>query len=108
MNTYSKLRRTIVKEGNVYSAKSLFSGLIKEEVGKIDIDNPEFYDIETKTLKLGNLCADNIKKGLEPDISIGGKLYTTYCALAHLSNTLEPSLVTKFHYNIDKLYIRSS
>ena len=104
MNTYSKLRRTIVKEGNVYSAKSLFSGLIKEEVGKIDIDNPEFYDIETKTLKLGNLCADNIKKGLEPDISIGGKLYTTYCALAHLSNTLEPSLVTKFHYNIDKLY----
>lgn len=104
MNTYSKLRRTIVKEGNVYSAKSLFSGLIKEEVGKIDIDNPEFYDIETKTLKLGNLCADNIKKGLEPDISIGGKLYTTYCALAHLSNILEPSLVTKFHYNIDKLY----
>ncbi len=104
MNFYSKLRRTIVKEGNVYSAKSLFSGLIKEEIGKIDIDNPEFYDIETKTLKLGNLCADNIKKGLEPDISIGGKLYTTYCALAHLSNTLEPSLVTKFHYNIDKLY----
>ena len=104
MNTYSKLRRTIVKEGNVYSAKSLFSGLIKEEVGKIDIDNPEFYDIETKTLKLGNLCADNIKKGLEPDITIGGTLYTTYCALAHLSNILEPSLVTKFHYNIDKLY----
>ena len=104
MNTYSKLRRTIVKEGNVYSAKSLFSGLIKEEVGKIDIDNPEFYDIETKTLKLGNLCADNIKKGLEPDITIGGTLYTTYCALAHLSSILEPSLVTKFHYNIDKLY----
>ena len=51
MNSYSKLRRTIIKEGNVYSAKSLFSGLIKEEVGKIDIDNPEFYDIETKTLK---------------------------------------------------------
>lgn len=104
MNFYSKLRRTIVKEGGVYSAKNLFSGLIKEEVGKIDIDNPEFYDIETKTLKLGNLCADNIKKGLEPNISIGGKLYTTYCALAHLSNILEPSLVTKFHYNIDKLY----
>jgi hypothetical protein len=104
MNFYSKLRRTIVKEGNVYSAKSLFSGLIKEEIGKIDIDNPEFYDIETKTLKLGNLCADNIKKGLEPDITIGGTLYTTYCALAHLSNILEPSLVTKFHYNIDKLY----
>jgi hypothetical protein len=104
MNFYSKLRRTIVKEGNVYSAKSLFNGLIKEEIGKIDIDNPEFYDIETKTLKLGNLCADNIKKGLEPNISIGGKLYTTYCALAHLSNILEPSLVTKFHYNIDKLY----
>ena len=104
MNSYSKLRRTIIKEGNVYSAKSLFSGLIKEEVGKIDIDNPEFYDIETKTLKLGNLCADNLKKNLEPDISIGGKLYTTYCALAHLSNILEPSLVTKFHYNIDKLY----
>lgn len=104
MNSYSKLRRTIIKEGNVYSAKSLFSGLIKEEVGKIDIDNPEFYDIETKTLKLGNLCADNIKKDLEPDISIGGKLYTTYCALAHLSSILEPSLVTKFHYNIDKLY----
>ena len=104
MNSYSKLRRTIIKEGIVYSAKSLFSGLIKEEVGKIDIDNPEFYDIETKTLKLGNLCADNIKKDLEPDISIGGKLYTTYCALAHLSSILEPSLVTKFHYNIDKLY----
>ena len=105
MNTYSNLRRTIIKEGNVYSAKNLFGNLIKENEKQTTLlDNPEFYDIETKTLKLGNLCARDIKNEKQPNISIDGGMYTTYCALAHLSSILESNLVTKFHYNIDKLY----
>lgn len=104
MNIFSRLRRTIIKENNIYKFGDIFGDLINEEVGVLDIDNPEFYDIETKTLKLGNLCAKDIRDQKTPNINVGGRLYTTYCALAHLSNTLNPNLVPKFQYNIDKIY----
>jgi hypothetical protein len=104
MNIFSKLRRNVIKENNIYKIKDIFGDLLNEGVGQPDIDNPEFYDIQTKTLKLGNLCAKDIKDNKNPNINIGGQLYTTYCALAQLSNTLDPNLVNQFHYNIDKLY----
>jgi hypothetical protein len=104
MNIFSKLRRNVIKENNIYKIKDIFGDLLNEGVGQPDIDNPEFYDIQTKTLKLGNLCAKDIKDNKNPNINIGGQLYTTYCALAQLSNTLDPNLANQFHYNIDKLY----
>ena len=104
MNILSKLRRTVISEGNIYNVKDIFGDLIREEVFNPNIDNPEFYDVETKTLKLGNLCAKEINDNKTPDIQMGNSLYTTYCALAHLSNTIDRGLVNKFHYNIDKLY----
>lgn len=105
MNIYSKLRRNIINEGEVYKIKNLFGNLIKENENQVTLlDNPEFYDIETKTLKLGNLCSRDIESNKTPKVNMGGNLYTTYCALAHLSNTLDKSLTTKFHYNIDKIY----
>ena len=103
-NIYSFFRRNIINEGDVYNVKDLFGGLIKEEGNQITIDDPEFYDMETKTLKLGNLCARDINRGVTPNVNMGGQLYSVYCALTQLSNTLEPSLVQKLHYNIDKIY----
>ena len=103
MDIFSKLRRNIINEGSVYKIKDLFGDLIKENQTTL-LDDPEFYDISTKTLKLGNLCARDIKENKTPKINIGGKMYTTYCALAHLTSILEPNLVPKFHYNIDKIY----
>ena len=105
MNVFSKLRRNIINEDGVYKIKDLFGDLIKENQTTL-LDNPEFYDISTKTLKLGNLCARDIESGKIPKINIGGQLYSTYCALAHLSSVLEPNLIPKFHYNIDKIYKR--
>lgn len=103
-NIYSFFRRNIINEGDVYNVKDLFGGLIKEEGNQITIDDPEFYDMETKTLKLGNLCARDINRGVTPNVNMGGQLYSVYCALTQLSNILEPSLVQKLHYNIDKIY----
>jgi len=104
MSIYSKLRRNIVESGGVYKIKDLF-GVIKEDSAQLSLlDDPEFYDISTKTLKLGNLCARDIGGNKIPTINMGGQMYTTYCALAHLSNILEPNLIPKFHYNIDKIY----
>jgi len=104
MNFFARLRRNVSVEGNLYNAKELFGDLLKENEQQTFLDNPEFYDIETKTLKLGNLCVRDIKNNSAPNVKMGGELHTTYCALAHLSNTLEKSLVTKLHYNIDKIY----
>jgi uncharacterized protein (DUF1697 family) len=105
MKIFSRLRRNIIEEGSIYNVKELFGVLVGEnEVQQTLLDNPKFYDIETKTLKLGNLCARDIKSNKTPTITIGSDLYTTYCALAHLSNSLEPSLITTLHYNIDKIY----
>lgn len=103
-NINSFFRRNIINEGDVYNVKDLFGGLIKEEENQITIDDPEFYDMETKTLKLGNLCARDINRGVTPNVNMGGQLYSVYCALTQLSNTLEPSLTQKLHYNIDKIY----
>jgi hypothetical protein len=100
MKIFSRLRRNIIEEGSIYNVKELFGVLVGEnEVQQTLLDNPKFYDIETKTLKLGNLCARDIKSNKTPTITIGSDLYTTYCALAHLSNSLEPSLITTLHYN---------
>jgi hypothetical protein len=105
MGIYSNLRRNIVESGGVYKIKDLFGGFILENQDQLSLlDDPEFYDISTKTLKLGNLCARDIKGDKTPTINMGGQMYTTYCALAHLSNILEPNLIPKFHYNIDKIY----
>ena len=103
MNIFSRLRRNIINEGNVYKIEELFGDLINENQTTL-LDNPEFYDISTKTLKLGNLCARDIEQNKTPKINVGGQMYTTYCALAHLTSILDPNLVTKFHYNIDKIY----
>lgn len=100
---YSKLRRNIIESGGVYKIKDLFGGVIKENQTSL-LDDPEFYDINTKTLKLGKLCARDIKDNKTPTINMGGQMYSTYCALTQLSNILEPSLVNKLHYNIDKIY----
>jgi hypothetical protein len=100
---YSKLRRNIVESGGVYKIKDLLGDVIKENQTTL-LDDPEFYDISTKTLKLGNLCAKDIKSGTTPKINMHGQMYTTYCALSQLSSILEPSLVPKLHYNIDKIY----
>ena len=100
---YSKLRRNIVESGGVYKIKDLIGDVIKENQTTL-LDDPEFYDISTKTLKLGNLCAKDIKSGTTPKINMRGQMYTTYCALSQLSSILEPSLVPKLHYNIDKIY----
>ena len=64
MNIFSKLRRTIVTEGGVYNVNDLFGSLLREENTPPEIYNPEFYDIETHTLKLGNLCYNETKKSL--------------------------------------------
>lgn len=105
MNIYSKLRRNIINEGEVYKIKNLFGSLIKENKNQATLlDDPEFYDISTKTLKLGSLCSKDIKLDTTPKINMGGQIYTTYCALSQLSKILEPSLVPKLHYNIDKIY----
>jgi hypothetical protein len=104
MNLYSKLRRNIIEENGVYKVKDLFGDIIKEGVFEPEIDNPRFYDIQTRTIKLGALCAEEIKNSTKPEIEMDGVLYTTYCALTHISNSLDGSLVNKFHYNIDKIY----
>lgn len=93
----SYLRRNVITSNKI-------NNLVKEEIHQPEIDNPEFYDIETKTLKLGILCARDIKTNKTPNIEMGGKLYTTYCALTQLSNTLDKNLVPKFQHNIDKVY----
>ena len=79
MNIFSRLRRNIINEGNVYKIEELFGDLINENQTTL-LDNPEFYDISTKTLKLGNLCARDIEQNKTPKINLGGQMYTTYCA----------------------------
>ena len=103
MDVLSKIRRTIIEVGGVYKIKTILGDLIKEEQMTL-LDDPEFYDVNTKTLKLGNLCARDINSNKPPTVNLGGKLYTTYCALTQLSNTIDPSIVSKLHHNIDKIY----
>ena len=97
MDIYSNLRRNIILEGNIYSVKELFSGFITEDLSNTEIDNPQFYDIESQTLKLGSLCADETKRNQKPNLSYNGAQYTTYCALLQLSNNLTSNLQNNFH-----------
>ena len=75
MNIHSNSRRNVVLEGNVYKIKDLFNGLIEEEFYKPKIDNPEFYNVKTKTLKLGKLCSEDIRRNIKPTIEIDGVFY---------------------------------
>ena len=104
MNIFSKLRRTIVTEGGVYNVNDLFGSLLREENTPPEIYNPEFYDIETHTLKLGNLCYNETKKSSEPTIEWNNNVYTTYCALLQLSNTISSGKQNELHKNIDIIY----
>lgn len=103
MSIFSKIRRNIILEGNVYKADDLFGNLIKENE-KPKIDNPEFYDVETRALKLGNLCSDELKKGVTPSVDMEGATYTTYCALLQLSHNLPQNLVNQYHRDLDIIY----
>jgi len=101
MNFFSKLRRNIITEGSVYNVKDLF------EVNENDtpqIDDPKFYDLETKTLKLGALCANEINSRIIPTIDINGRKYTTYCALSQLSHNLTKTMADQLHRNLDTIY----
>lgn len=98
MDFFSKLRRNIITEGSVYNVKDLFEGDTPE------IDNPDFYDLETKTLKLGNLCANEINSNTPPTIDINGRKYTTYCALSQLSHSLTKSMSDQLHRDLDTIY----
>jgi hypothetical protein len=104
MSIYSKLRRTIVSEGQVYKINDLFGGVLKEENIPPSIDNPEFYDVSTHTLKLGNLCKNETDKNVNGDIEWNNNKYTTYCALLQLSNTVPTGIKDKLHRNIDVIY----
>ena len=104
MGIYSNLRRNTILEGNIYSAKNLFSGFLKEDLSNPEIDNPKFYDIESQTLKLGSLCIDETKRNEKPNLSYNGLKYTTYCALLQLSNNLPTSLQNNFHKDLDTIY----
>jgi hypothetical protein len=103
MNFFSKIRRNIVTEGGVYKVSNLFGTLVKENETP-EIDNPEFYDITTKTLKLGNLCVDELNKEVTPSIEIDGTTYTTYCALLQLSHNLPKNIVNQYHKDLDTIY----
>jgi hypothetical protein len=101
MDFFSKLRRNIITEGSVYNVKDLFEEV---EGDAPEIDNPDFYDLETKTLKLGNLCANEINSNTPPTIDINGRKYTTYCALSQLSHSLTKSMSDQLHRDLDTIY----
>ena len=64
MSFYSKLRRNIIESGGVYKVKDLFGGVIKEDSNQTTLlDDPRFYDISTKTLKLGIYVRGMLKVG---------------------------------------------
>jgi len=104
MSIYSKLRRTIVSEGQIYKINDLFGNILKEENTPPPIDNPEFYDVSTHTLKLGNLCKNELDRNNNADIEWNNNKYTTYCALLQLSNTVPLGIKDKLHRNIDVIY----
>ena len=103
MNIFSKIRRTIITEGSVYKISDLFDGLVRE-TEEPEIDNPKYYDIETRTLKLGNLCSNELEQDVTPSIEMDGSNYTTYCALLQLSHNLPKSLVDQYHRSLDIIY----
>ena len=104
MEIYSNLRRNIVLKGNTYIAGDLFNNLIKEDSSSPEIDNPEFYDVETHTLKLGNLCIRETQKNEKANVLYDGVPYTTYCSLLQLSNNLHKDLQNNLHKDLDTVY----
>ena len=102
MSIYSNLRRNIVLEGNTYMAGDIFGNLIKEDTS--EIDNPEFYNVETRTLKLGNLCVRETEKNEKANVQYDGSLYTTYCSLLQLSSNLPKNLQNTLHKDLDVIY----
>ena len=104
MDIYSNLRRNIVLKGNTYTAGDLFDNLIKEDSSRPEIDNPEFYDVETHTLKLGNLCIRETQKNEKANVIYDGVPYTTYCSLLQLSNNLNKDLQNNLHKDLDTVY----
>jgi hypothetical protein len=104
MGIYDKLRRTIVNEGFVYKFNELFEVINEDaEIGK-DIDNPKFYDTNTGTLRLDALCARDIEENYPLTIEMGGRRYSTYCALYQVNTNLPSQLKKTFSDNINKLY----
>jgi len=104
MDIYSNLRRNIVLEGNTYIAGDLFNNLIKEDLSNPEINNPEFYDVSTHTLKLGNLCVRETQKNEKESVEYEGVQYTTYCSLLQLSNNLHKDLQNNLHKDLDTVY----
>lgn len=102
MSIYSNLRRNIVLEGNTYIAGDIFGNLIKEDGP--EIDNPEFYSVGTRTLKLSNLCVRETEKNEKASVQYDGSLYTTYCSLLQLSSNLPKNLQNTLHKDLDIIY----
>ena len=82
MPILAKIRRTTVKKHNKQS-------LIKEE------EDRRYYDIQTHTLKLDNLC--------ERDISLG-KEDSIYCGLWQLTQNLPTSMGVRLGRDLDSVY----
>jgi len=81
MSILAKIRRTIVKKHSKLS-------LIKEE-------DRRYYDIQTHTLKLDNLC--------ERDISLG-KENSIYCGLWQLTQNLPTPMGIRLGRDLDNVY----
>lgn len=103
MNIFSKIRRNVITEGNVYKISDLFGDLITESVDT-KINDSEFYAVETKSLKLGDRCSSELKGGVTPTIEYAGDIYTTYCALLQLNHDLPQNLVSQYHRDLDTIY----
>ena len=103
MSIFSKLRRTIITEGNFYKVKDLFGDYINE--GEQEVENdPEFYNVETHRLKLGELCRKEIEKNVTTTVEWNNNKYSTYCALLQLSNIAPKNIQGNIHTHIDIIY----
>ncbi len=98
MNFLKKIRKKPIYEGGIYNISELF-----DNTNDVDYD-PKYYDLEIGKLKLGSLCAKDIKNNVKPNINLNGNYYTTYCALVHLSNTMNKNLVDSLHHSIKNIY----
>jgi hypothetical protein len=85
-NIYSKLRRTIINEGDHFKMRRLIS---ENEA------NPQFYDVERGALKLSNLCFRDIEKGNDKSI---------YCGLLQLSQNISKDLRERLDRDLSDIY----
>lgn len=107
MSIYSKLRRTVVNEGEYYKLK----GLISES-------DPRYYDEDKKILKLKNLCLRDIKStDIEPFSPDGNLTFSdwlsdntetkrsVYCNLYQLRQNLNNStLADRLDRDLNDIY----